>query len=304
MAQSRSISSTPFIGLEQRHLSAMKTRRWKTVRILFRNPTSIAGMFVILVMIIAAAIAPLVAPFPPSEVHIRDKVHPPSSQYWFGTDQFGRDILSRLLYGSRISLFLSIAGVLLATAIGTLIGAIAGFGRRWMDEVLMRVMDILMAFPYIVLAIALIAVVGPSLRNIVLVVAFTRIPQFARVARGAVLVLKNAEYVVAARTVGVSETQVLLRHVLPNTVSPIVVLASLSMATAILTESSMSFLGLGVQPPTPSWGTMIGDGRNYVDDGFWISTVPGLAISLTILGFNLLGDGLRDALDPRLRSRI
>jgi peptide/nickel transport system permease protein len=261
-------------------------------------------MLIILSMIGAAVVAPMAAPYPPSEVHIRDKVFPPSGAYWFGTDQFGRDILSRLLYGARISLFLSVAGVLLATAIGTFIGATAGFGRRWLDEVVMRVMDILLAFPYIVLAIALIAVVGPSIRNIVLVVAFTRIPQFARVARGAVLVLKNAEYVVAARTVGVSEGRVLVRHVLPNIVSPIVVLASLSMSTAILTESSMSFLGLGVQPPTPSWGTMIGDGRNYIDDGFWISTVPGLAISLTILGFNLLGDGLRDALDPRLRSRV
>jgi peptide/nickel transport system permease protein len=302
MAQS--IGGTPFISLEQRHLSTLKTSRWKTVRIILRNPTSVVGLLIILLMIVGAAAAPMVAPYPPSEVHIRDKVDPPGDKYWFGTDQFGRDILSRLLYGSRISLFLSIAGVLLATATGTALGAIAGFGRRWVDEVLMRVMDILMAFPYIVLAIALIAIVGPSLRNIVLVVAFTRVPQFARVARGAVLVLRDAEYVVAARTVGVSEGQVLLRHVLPNTVSPIVVLASLSMATAILTEASMSFLGLGVQPPTASWGTMIGDGRNHVDDGFWISTVPGLAISLTILGFNLLGDGLRDALDPRLRSRV
>jgi len=302
MAQS--IGGTTFISLEQRHLSTLKTRRWKTVQIIFRNPTSVAGLLIILLMIVAAAAAPLIAPYPPSEVHIRDKVSPPGDTYWFGTDQFGRDILSRLLYGTRISLFLSIGGVLLATAIGTIIGAIAGFGRRWVDEVLMRVMDILMAFPYIVLAIALIAIVGPSLRNIVLVVAFTRIPQFARVVRGSVLVLRDAEYVVAARTVGVSEGQILMRHVLPNTLSPIVVLASLSMATAILTEASMSFLGLGVQPPTASWGTMIGDGRNYIDDGFWISTVPGLAISLTILGFNLLGDGLRDALDPRLRSRV
>jgi len=302
MAQS--ISRTSAVSLEQFHLGTIKTRRWTTARIILRNPTSLAGLLIILLMIVAAAIAPLVAPYPPNEVHIRDKVSPPSSTYLFGTDAFGRDIWSRLLYGARISLFLSVAGVLLATAIGTIIGAMAGFGRRWLDEVLMRIMDILMAFPYIVLAIALIAVVGPSLRNIVLVVAFTRIPQFARVARGAVLVLKSAEYVVAARTVGVSETRILLRHVLPNIVSPIIVLVSLSMATAILTESSMSFLGLGVQPPTASWGTMIGDGRNYISDGLWISTVPGLTISLTILGFNLLGDALRDALDPKMRSRV
>lgn len=255
-------------------------------------------------MIVAAALAPLVAPFSPTEIHIRDKVRPPNSTYIFGTDSFGRDIFSRLLYGSRISLLLSVTGVLIASALGTTIGAIAGFAGSWIDDVLMRLMDILLAFPYIVLAIALISTLGPSVGNIILVVAFTRIPQFARVSRGAVIALREAEYVVAARTTGLSGPAILLRHLLPNIVTPIVVLASLSMSTAILTESSLSFLGLGVQPPAATWGTMIGDGRNYIDDGFWISTVPGIAISLTILGFNLLGDGLRDALDPRLRSRV
>jgi peptide/nickel transport system permease protein len=254
-------------------------------------------------MLLLAISAPILASYPPSEVHIQDKVQPPSSSYWFGTDQFGRDIFSRLLYGTRISLLLSVLAVGVAMILGTTLGAIAGFGRRAIDDGIMRVMDIVIAFPYIILAITLIAVVGPSLRNIVFVVAFTRIPQFARVARGSVLALKSAEYVTAARTVGLPEWRILLRHVLPNTLSPIVVLGSLALATAILTESSLSFLGLGVQPPTASWGTMIGDGRNYMTDGFWMSTVPGIAISLTILGFNLLGDGLRDTLDPRLRSQ-
>lgn len=282
----------------------VRNRRWKILGLLFRNRASLVGFGLILIMIVGALLAPLVAPYPPTEIHIRDKITPPGTTYLLGTDAFGRDIFSRLLYGSRISLLLSVIGVCMAMAIGTTIGAIAGFSRGWIDDLLMRLMDILLAFPYIVLAIALISTLGPSVQNIVLVVAFTRVPQFARVARGAVIALRDAEYVIAARTVGLSESATLLRHVFPNIVTPIVVLASLSMSTAILTESSLSFLGLGVQPPTATWGTMIGDGRNYIDDGFWISTVPGIAISLTILGFNLLGDGLRDALDPRLRSRV
>lgn len=279
-------------------------RSWgKTVRLLFRNRTSLIGLVIVLVMLLGAIVAPFLAPYSPTEIHITDKISPPSTKYWLGTDAFGRDILSRLMHGAKISLFLSIVGVSIACLVGTAIGALAGFGNRWVDDTFMRFMDILLAFPYIVLAIALISLLGPSVRNIVLVVAFTRIPQFARVARGTVVGLRDAEYVIAARVIGESEGRILFRHVLPNIVTPIVVLASLSMSTAILTESSLSFLGLGVQPPTPTWGTMIGDGRSYVSDGFWISTVPGIAISLTILGFNLLGDGLRDALDPRLRSR-
>lgn len=296
--ESRLDVSKELTGLE------VPRRRWQALRILVRNRASLAGLAIIVLMGVLALLAPVISPYNPIEIHIQEKVHAPGGDYLLGTDQFGRDILSRLLHGARISLLLSLLSVGIAMAIGTVIGAIAGFGKNWLDELFMRIMDILMAFPYIVLAIAMIAITGPSLRNIIFVVAFTRIPQFARVARGSVLALKNAEYVTAARTIGLTERRILLRHVMPNIVTPIVVLASLSMATAILTESSLSFLGLGVQPPDPSWGTMIGDGRNYVSDGWWISTVPGIAISLTILGFNLLGDGLRDALDPRLRSRV
>jgi len=272
-------------------------------RLLVRNPASLAGLIIVTALVAAVAAAPVLAPYPPGDIHIPDKVHPPSRTYPLGTDQFGRDILSRLLYGGRISLVLSVIGVGLATAAGTTIGAVAGYGRRWVDETLMRVMDVLLCFPYIVLAIALIAVVGPSLQNIVFVVAVTLLPQFARLGRSVVLMLKDAEYVTAARATGLPEHRILFRHVIPNIITPIVVMASLSMATAILTESSLSFLGLGVQPPTASWGTIISDGRNYVTDGAWISTTAGLAISLAILGFNLLGDGLRDVFDPRLRSR-
>jgi peptide/nickel transport system permease protein len=275
--------------------------RTSALRLLVRNRTSLAGTMIVLALIAAAVAAPALAPYPPDDVHIRDKVTPPGRTYLLGTDQFGRDVLSRLLHGARISLMLSVVGVGLATVVGTVIGTIAGYGLRWLDEVLMRAMDVLLAFPYIVLAIALIAIVGPSLQNIVLVVALTRVPQFARLARSSVLTLRDAEYVTAARAIGLTDGRILVRHVLVNIVTPVVVLASLSMATAILTESSLSFLGLGVQPPTASWGTIVSDGRNYIADGFWISTAAGLTISLAILGFNLLGDGLRDVLDPQMQ---
>lgn len=278
--------------------------RRPALSLLVRNRASLAGSVIVLGLVAAAVAAPALAPYAPEEVHIRDKVQPPGGAYLLGTDQFGRDVLSRLLHGARISLALSVIGVGLATATGTAIGTIAGYGPRWLDEVLMRAMDVLLAFPYIVLAIALIAMVGPSLQNIVLVVALTRVPQFARLARGSVLTLRDAEYVTAARALGLTDGRILFRHVLVNIVTPVVVLASLSMATAILTESSLSFLGLGVQPPTASWGTIVSDGRNYVADGFWISTAAGLAISLAILGFNLVGDGLRDVLDPQMRSSV
>jgi peptide/nickel transport system permease protein len=278
--------------------------RTPALRVLLRNRASLAGTVIVLGLVAAAVAAPVLAPYPPDEVHIRDKVTPPGRAYLLGTDQFGRDVLSRLLHGARVSLMLSVIGVGLATAVGTGIGTLAGYGSRWLDEVAMRVMDVLLAFPYIVLAIALIAIVGPSLQNIVLVVALTRVPQFARLARSSVLTLRDAEYVTAARAMGLTDGRILVRHVLVNIVTPIVVLASLSMATAILTESSLSFLGLGVQPPTASWGTIVSDGRNYIADGFWISTAAGLAISLAILGFNLLGDGLRDVLDPQVRSSV
>ncbi len=304
VAMQRSSGHASVIEFNPHITAASHPRRWRAARILVKNRASLAGLLIMVLMLFLALIGPTIAPYSPDAVHIRDKVHPPSGTYWLGTDQFGRDILSRFLYGSRISLALSILGVSIAIIIGTALGAIAGFGRRSLDELLMRIMDVLMAFPFIVLAIGLIAVVGPSLRNIVFVVALTRVPEFARVARGAVLSRKHEEFVVAARTVGLSEGRILVRHIMPNILTPVVVLASLAMATAILTESSLSFLGLGVQPPTASWGTMIGDGRNYIGDGFWISTVPGIAISVTILGFNLLGDGLRDVFDPRSRPRV
>jgi peptide/nickel transport system permease protein len=273
---------------------------WKS---LSRNFASTLGLAIIVVMAIVAVAGPALAPYSYETVILSDRMQGPSAVHLMGTDQFGRDILSRILYGARVSLIVGVMGVAVAMVVGVAIGALAAFYGKWVDEILMRIMDFMLAFPYVVLAVALMAMVGPSLNNIILVVGVTRIPQFARVVRGSILTIKETDFVLAVRAVGQREHSILLRHVLPNCLTPIVVMASLSVATAILTESALSFLGLGIQPPDPSWGTMIADGRRFMLDAPWISTFSGIAISLTILGYNLFGDGLRDALDPRLRGR-
>jgi peptide/nickel transport system permease protein len=273
---------------------------WST---LSRNYITMLGLGIIIIMIVLAVLAPHIAPYSYETMVFADRLQSPNTKHLLGTDQFGRDILSRMLYGARASLIVGLGGVAIALSIGALLGAVAGFYGRWIDEIIMRIMDILLAFPYIILAVALMAMVGPSLRNIILVMGITRTPQFARVTRGSVLTLKEMDFVTAARALGQREWRILTRHILPNCLTPIVVMASLSVATAILTESALSFLGLGIQPPQASWGTMIADGRRFMLDAPWIATFPGIAISLTILGYNLFGDGLRDALDPKLRGR-
>lgn len=284
------------IGLRLEQLQ----RFWST---LSRNYITVGGLGIIVIMISVAVLAPYIAPYAYETTLLTDRLQPPSTGHLLGTDQFGRDILSRMIYGARVSLIVGLGGVTIALSVGVLLGAVAGFYGKWTDEIIMRIMDILLAFPYIILAVALIAMVGPSVRNIIVVIGITRTPQFARVTRSSVLIIKEMDFVTAARAVGQREWRILARHILPNSLTPIVVLASLSVATAILTESALSFLGLGIQPPEASWGTMIADGRRFMLDAPWIATFPGVAISLTILGYNLFGDGLRDALDPKLRGR-
>lgn len=267
------------------------------------NPLTLAGAAVLAVMITAVLLAPVLAPYASDEMRLAEKLQGPSPQHLLGTDQFGRDILSRVLYGGRVSLWVSVAGVVIAMIVGVPLGALAGYGSRRLDEVIMRLMDVLMAFPYIILAIAMIAIVGPSVRNIVLVIAFTRTAQFARITRASVLGCRVLEYVQAARALGSSEARILLRHIFPNILTPLAVQASLSLGTAVLTEGTLSFLGLGIQLPQASWGTTIADGRRFMLDAPWIATFPGVAIALTVLAYNLLGDGLRDMLDPRLRRK-
>jgi peptide/nickel transport system permease protein len=253
-------------------------------------------------MILMAILAPQIAPHDPDLPHLADKLQPPSATYLLGTDQFGRDILSRVIYGARISLVVGAGGTGLAFLVGVILGSIAGYVGKMIDEGLMRLMDLIMAFPYIVLAIALVMLIGPGMLNLILVIGMLRVPQFARLARSGVLSVKQKDYVIAARALGVRDFWLLFRHILPNTLGPVVVLASLSVATAISAESALSFLGVGIQPPQSSWGTLLSDGRNYILHAPWMTTFPGLFLSLTILGYNLVGDGLRDALDPRTRK--
>jgi len=271
-------------------------RAWKRFA---RNRFNVLGGLVILVMLTVAAAAPALMPYDANDIQPEDALQAPTIRHLFGTDHFGRDLLSRVMLGARISFGVGILATLLSMATGSTLGLVAGYYGRAVDEILMRLMDILLAFPFIVLAVALMAVVGASLANVILVIALVRVPQFARLARGQVLLVKQLEFVEASRATGATTRRIIQKHVLPNILTPLVVLASLSMATAINAEAALSFLGVGIPPPTPTWGGLVAEGRRYLLAAPWISTIPGLAISLTVLGFNLLGDGLRDALDPR-----
>jgi ABC-type dipeptide/oligopeptide/nickel transport system permease subunit len=274
---------------------------WRT---LTRNPANLLGIAIIVGMFLVAVFAGLLSPYEYDQMQIKDKITGPARNHLLGTDQFGRDILSRIIYGARVSLTVGLGGTALAMALGITLGSTAGYLGGWSDEVLMRVLDIWMAFPYIVLAIVLAWIIGPGIGNLVLVIGIIRTPQFARITRASVLSLKEIEFVLAARAIGQRDFRILWRHILPNCISPIIVYASLSVATAISAEAALSFLGLGIQPPLPSWGMMLAEGRRFMFDAVWIPTFPGIAISLTILGYNLLGDGLRDALDPRMRRQV
>jgi len=269
-----------------------------------RNVLAVMGAAIIAAMFLLAIFADYLAPYDPDLPHLPDKLTPPSSTYLLGTDQFGRDILSRIIFGARVSLFIGVGGTALSFIVGVTLGAVSGYAGKWVDEILMRAMDIVMAFPFIVLAIALVVLMGTGLLNLILVIGILRVPQFARVLRSSVLSLKEEEFVVAARTVGQTPVRILFRHILPNALGPLLVLASLSIATAITTESALSFLGIGIQPPQSTWGTMLSDGRRYMLNAPWIATFPGLVLSLTIFGYNLVGDGLRDGLDPRTRKGL
>jgi peptide/nickel transport system permease protein len=259
------------------------------------------GSVVILVMLSVALSAPLLAPYSFKEMHVQDRLKSPDPQYLLGTDEFGRDLLSRIIYGSRVSMAASILAVAIAMLIGTTLGCLAGYEGGWFDEVTMRIMDMIMAFPYVILAITLVTILGPGFRNVILIIGLLRIPHFARVSRSAVLTLRNEEFVLAAQALGQTKYRVLFRHILPNCLTPLVVVASLAAGTAITAESALSFLGLGIQPPMSSWGTMLADGQKYLFNAPWMATFPGIAITLTVLAYNLVGDGLRDILDPKFR---
>ena len=269
-----------------------------------KDPLALIGLVVLIIFALAAIFAGQISPFDPTEQHLSDVLKAPSETYRFGTDQFGRDILSRVIHGTQISLGLGSAAVILAVAIGTTLGLTAGYLGGRVDEIIMRVIDIFFAFPPIVLAIFLMATLGPSLLNVVVVVALVTIPQFTRIARSVAISERNQDYVLASRAMGASAPFVLRRHLLVNAFPPLAIQVTVLLADAILIEASLSFLGIGVRPPTPTWGGILSAGRDYVFTGLWWFTVfPGLAICLAVFSLNTLGDGLRDFIDPTTRQR-
>src|SRR6056297_672183 len=279
--------------------------RWHpTVRSFQRNHMAVVGAWVVVAAYLLAVMAPLLAPYDPSLQGdlVQMRLTGPSAAHPLGTDHFARDIFSRMLYGARVSLSIGFIAVAISATLGTLIGAVAGYLGGWVDSVLMRMVDVVISFPRLILLITIIAVFQPSIFLIVVVLGLTQWPGTARLVRGEVLSLREREFVQAAEVLGFSRIRILARHLIPNALVPVIVAATLGIGNTIVLEAGLSFLGLGVQPPTPSWGTMVDAGRGNLLDAWWLSTFPGLAIVFTVLSFNLVGDGLRDALDPRLRS--
>lgn len=276
------------------------TRAWRFLR---ANPVALVGLALVIAWVLISLLAPLIAPYGPLEQKIVQRLKPPSAAHWFGTDQLGRDVLTRVLYGGRLSLPAGLSVVLLAGIVGTAIGAISGFAGGWLDELMMRITEVFMAFPTIILAMAIASALGPSLVNAILAMVVVWWPSYARVVRGLVLSVKANDYVQAARALGVPEGRILWRTVLPNCLAPAVVVATIDLGNAVLVFAGLSFLGLGPDPATPEWGRMIADGIEFFDQ-WWMSAFPGLAIFLVVMAFNFVGDSIRDALDPQLRNSV
>ncbi|MDD9912433.1 MAG: ABC transporter permease [Alphaproteobacteria bacterium] len=265
------------------------------------NPLVLAGLILTSILGLLALFAPWVAPYSPAEINLIDQLLPPSTMHLLGTDSLGRDVFSRMVYGARVSLLVGFVAVGIATLVGVVCGAFAGFYGGWVDRLLMRFVDVMLAFPAFFLILAVIAFLDPSIINIMVVIGLTSWMGTARLVRAEFLRLKTLDYVAAARLAGTTDINIMLRHLLPNALAPVLVTATLGIAGAVLVESGLSFLGIGVQPPTPSWGNILLEGKANIEIAWWLSLFPGLAILLAVLGFNLLGEGLRDALDPRLR---
>ncbi len=300
MTVSLSADQTPTRSLGQ--LERPVRSRWEVAWHRFlKRPGAVIGAIVILLFILMAIFAPLLAPFDPIEIS-RNRRDAPSSTHWFGTDELGRDVLSRVIYGARISLRVGLIAVGIGLVVGSAMGLIAAYFGGWLDTVIMRIMDVLLAFPGILLAIAIIAVLGPSLNNVMIAIGIELIPIYTRTARASTLSVKELEYVVGAKSIGSRSGRILVKHILPNIVAPLIVLATIGVAGSILTAAGLSYLGLGAQPPTAEWGAMLSSARSFLRDAWWMATFPGLAIVLVVLSLNLFGDGLRDILDPRSKN--
>jgi peptide/nickel transport system permease protein len=293
--------TAPAVAALPRGLDPARAARARFRRALSRTPVALIGGALVGIVIAVAITAPVLAPHDPV-AQIAKPLLPPGSPHLLGTDEFGRDELSRLIWGARVSLYVGGLAVLIALGLGATAGVVAGFFGGWVDDILMRIMDVVLSLPALVLAIAITSVLGPTLTNAMLAIGLVYAPTFARVARGPTLTVVQVPFIEAARSIGASNWRIIARHVLPNVVAPILVQMTVSFSTAILTEAALSFLGLGTQPPTASWGLMLSAARQYMLIDPWIAVLPGLAIALTVLGFNLLGDGLRDLLDPRMRA--
>lgn len=274
---------------------------WETWHRLNKSKLAMIGLWFLVFLVLVAVFGPLVAPHGYDDQVPEEALQFPSKEHWFGTDNFGRDILSRMIYGSRVSLSVGMVTVLFSAGIGCPLGAIAAFYRK-ADNIIMRIIDIIQGIPYLILAIAIAAALGSGVRNMMIAVGISTIPLYARVTRAAVLTEKEMEYVEAARSIGASNARIIARHIIPNALSPIIVQATLGVANAILLASVLSFMGLGIQPPSPEWGAMLSSGRIYMRDYWYMTVIPGVALMLVVYALNTLGDGLRDSLDPRLRS--
>ncbi len=274
----------------------------ETLRRLARNPSAVAGTALVGVLVIAALLAPWLTPYDPTRQSLMEVLQAPSSAHLLGTDQLGRDLLARILHGGRLTLFIGFFAVAVGMVVGVPLGVLSGYYRGWVDMAIMRVMDLMLSFTSFLLAMALVALLGVGLANVIIAVGIATIPRFARLVRASVLTIREISYVEASHALGAHDGRILSRHVMPNAFAPVIVQATLSMGSTVLTAAGLGFLGLGVQPPTPEWGAMLGEGRNYIFTSPYVTTFPGLAIFVAVLGFNLLGDGLRDALDPQLRG--
>lgn len=273
----------------------------KTLRKALRNPPTLLGIFLILAFFFLAILAPFIATHDPLAIDVFNRFQPPSKEHLLGTDDLGRDVFSRVIYGTRLTLQAGATIVGIAFVVGTILGATAGFWGGWTETLIMRTVDVFMSFPALILALAVAAALGPSLIHAVIALSAVWWPWYTRLVRGQILSVKESVYVEAGKALGASSVRLLFRHVLPNCISPIVVLATLDMGYAILTAAGLSFIGVGAQPPSPEWGAMLSTGRSYITTAWWYPTFPGIALSLVVLGFNLLGDGFRDLLDPRWR---
>ncbi|MBR8701728.1 Glutathione transport system permease protein GsiD [Fusobacterium sp. DD29] len=282
-----------------------KRSQWVEVwRQLKKNKMALLGLGILIILILAAIFANQLADYDTVVIkqNLVERLQAPSSKHWLGTDEFGRDIFARIVHGARVSLTVGIVAVSISIVVGGILGAVAGYYGGMLDNVIMRAMDIFLAVPSILLAIAIVSALGPSLANLMIAISISSVPRYARIVRASVLSIRDQEFIEAARAIGASNTRIIFRHIIPNSLAPVIVQGTLGVASAILSTAGLSFIGLGIQPPAPEWGSMLSGGRQYLRYAWWVTTFPGVAIMITILSLNLLGDGLRDALDPRLKQ--